>query len=192
MSSTQKQCILKAIQDFVATLDPESRVADISKSEVANFVNKIDDSKPNTPKAKSSIQDAWLGYAKKYRLEHDKPSPKDVGDAWKIAKPNLTPAEFADFVELGKTKSKPKSKSESKSEPKSKGTDSSKAWVGYRSEWADKNNALPDGHKNKKLRSEITSFASKDWNKGVGFSVEQKAVYHKLAVDNKQAKLKAK
>jgi hypothetical protein len=176
------QCILSALQDFVASCDQNIRVGDLAKDCAANFVEQME-ARLTKPVAKSTdSKSAWLGYAKQYRLEHDKPSPKDVGDAWKIAKPNLSKKEFDDFVVLGQTKSKPKSKSSA----------SPSAWIGYRSEWAEKNNALPEGHPDRKTKRDISTFAAKDWKHGEGFSDEQKAAYHKLAEDNKQAKLDAK
>jgi hypothetical protein len=170
------QCTASAIEDFLMSIGLEEHIPEIAK-----WLDRMVP-RPIKPVAKSTdSKSAWLGYAKKYRLEHDKPSPKDVGDAWKIAKPNLSKEEFDALVVLGQTKSKPKPRKASGS-----------AWLGYRAEWAEKNNALPEGHQDKKAKRDHTSFAAKDWGKGVGVPENEMIRYRKLAEDNKQAKLDTK
>jgi len=156
-----------AINSFI-----EHCKVDVSPDLIAEFLENYEPKASPKVAKRSDSKLAWQGFAKDYRANNSDAKAKEIGDAWKSLKTDVSDEDWTRFISLGETKTEKKPR-------KSSGN----AWHGFRLYFASKNPEI--------AKKDVTSEASKAWNKGDGVSDKKKAKYIKLAEDHKKVKEEA-
>ena len=170
---------VSSIADFLASIHTDTVVSDITPEMISAFVENYSPVPVKAVKTSDS-KSAWLGWSREYRACHKDKTSKQVGAAWKKVKGKLesNTKEWARLAKVGSTKvvSKPR-------------VSSGTAWNGFRSEFADLNEAKNDDDESKILvKKDITGAASVAWDKGKGRTEKEIKKYQKLAAKNKALK----
>ena len=148
----------------------------VSSDRISEFLESYEPIPSPKAAKRSDSKLAWQGFARDYRANHSDAKAKEIGDAWKSMKSEISEEDWARFIALGEIKAEKQPK-----ERKSSGN----AWQGFRIYFAGKNPGI--------AKRDVTSEASKAWKEIKDtLSEKKREKYIKLAEEHKLAKQEEK